>query len=273
MQSTVAGEFIKHESINNKTDLQKSYYIALLQLAIEKAQPKFGNLSLQGIGAAMVFKRRLKSLNSGKIDVMWAMTSVQRETEMLPIRIPIFKGLIGYRVMVIQDVKQQEFTHTTSTQQIKNMLAIQGKDWLDTDILRENNFKVHTSDWYDGLYKGVSKGMYDYFPRSILEPWAELKLYQHDNLVIENKHLLYYPSAMYYFVRKDNQFLAQKIEYGLTQAIKDGSFDDLLYNYPAHSNALSKSNINSRIVHRLRNPFLPKSAPLTDKRLWHSLQN
>lgn len=270
VESIIAADLIKHESVNNHRDQQKTYYVELLELAIEKSKPKFGEASLQAIGATMVYQRRLKSLNTGDIDVIWAMTSEQRESAMLPIRIPIFKGLIGLRVMVIQDVKQQELSHTTSTQQIKNMLALQGKDWLDTDILRANGFKVHTTDWYDSFYKGVSSGIFDYFPRSVLEPWAEMKVYRYNNLVVEAKHLLHYPAAMYYFVKNDNQALAQRIEYGLNQAIADGSFDKLLYNYPAHRDALSKSQINTRIVHKLTNPFLPKSTPLNDTRLWHS---
>lgn len=270
VESIIAADLIKHESTNNHRDQQKTYYVELLELAIEKSKPKFGEASLQGIGVTMVYQRRLKSINTGYVDVIWAMTSEQREAAMLPIRIPIFKGLIGYRVMVIQDVKQQELSHTTSTQQIKNMLALQGKDWLDTDILRANGFKVHTTDWYDSLYKGVSSGIFDYFPRSVLEPWAEMKVYRYNNLVVEAKHLLHYPAAMYYFVKKDNQALAQRIEYGLNQAIDDGSFDKLLYNYPAHREALSKSKLNTRIVHKLSNPYLPKSTPLTDTRLWHA---
>lgn len=270
VESIIAADLIKHESANNHRDQQKTYYIALLQLAIEKAQPKYGEAVLQAIGTNMVYKRRLKSLNSGDIDIMWALTSEQREMEMLPIRIPVFKGLSGFKVMVIQDVKQQELSHTTSTQQIKNMLALQGKDWLHTDILRANGFKVHTTDWYDSLYKGVSSGIFDYFPRPVLEPWEEMKTYRYNNLAVEAKQLLYYPAAMYYFVKKDNQALAQRIEYGLNQAIDDGSFDKLLYNYPAHREALSKSKLNTRIVHKLSNPYLPKSTPLTDTRLWHA---
>ena len=72
----------------------------------------------------MVYKRKLRSLNQGELDVIWAMTSEQREQELLPIRAPILKGLIGYRIMVIQDTKQQDLTHILSTQQIKAMVAI-----------------------------------------------------------------------------------------------------------------------------------------------------
>ena len=72
----------------------------------------------------MVYKRKLRSLNQGELDVIWAMTSKQRGQELLPIRVPIFKGLIGYRIMVIQDTKQQDLTHILSTQQIKAMVAI-----------------------------------------------------------------------------------------------------------------------------------------------------
>jgi hypothetical protein len=266
-----AVEVIKHVSSNSDHDEQKAYYIVLLQLAIEKAELKFGPAALQALGTSMVYQRKLKSLNDGELDVMWAMTSEQREQDALAVKIPILKGLIGYRVMVIQDTKQHILTHELSTQQIKNMVALQGSDWTDTDILRANGFRVETTDWHNSLYKGVSKGLYDYLPRSILEPWAEMRRFRFNNLVVENQHLLYYPAALYYFVQKDNQALAQRIEYGLTQALDDGSFDRLFYNYPAHQEALSKGKLNSRVVHTLANPFLPKSAALTDKRLWYQL--
>jgi hypothetical protein len=269
--SDAAVEVIKHVSSRSDRDQQKTYYVALLQLAIEKAEHKFGPATVQAFGTPMVYQRKLVSLNKGELDVMWAITSETREQELLPVMIPLFKGLIGYRVMVIQDTKQKEFSHVLSTQKIKNMVALQGLDWVDTDILRANGFKVETSDWYNSLYKGVSLGHYDYFPRSILEPWAEMRRYRFKNLVVENKHLLYYPAAMYFFVQKNNKALAERLEFGLNQAIDDGSFDQLLYNYPAHLKALSKGKLNTRIIHRLSNPFLPKTAPLTDKRLWHQL--
>jgi hypothetical protein len=266
-----SAQVIKHSSAIFERGQQTSYPVVLLQLAIEKSAPKFGPASLQSFGTHMVYQRKLLSVNKGELDVIWAMTSEQKEQDMLPIMIPIFKGLIGYRIMVIQAIKQQQLTHILSTQQIKNMVAIQGIDWTDTDILRANGFKVETSDWDSSLYKGVSKGYYDYFPRSMLEAWAEMRRYRFKNLVVENRHLLYYPTAMYFFVQKDNKSLAQRLEFGLNQAIDDGSFDQLLYSFPAHQDAFSKTNLNSRFVHKLSNPFLPQTAPLTDKRLWHKL--
>jgi hypothetical protein len=270
--SYAAVEVIKHVMSNSDRDQQKTYYVALLQLAIEKAKHKYGSASLQALDTSMVYQRKVKSLNKNELDVIWAVTSEQRELDLLPIMIPIFKGLIGYRIMVIQGSKQDTLTHLFSTQQIKTMVAIQGTDWADTGILRANGFKVHTSDWYNGFYRGVSKGFYDYLPKSILEPWAEMRRFQFKNLVVEKKHLLYYPSAMYFFVQKDNKALAQRLEYGLNQAVDDGSFDKLLYNYPAHQEALSKGKLSTRLIHKLSNPFLPKTAPLTDTRLWHRLQ-
>ena len=65
---------------------------------------------------------------------------------------------------------------------------------------------------------------------------------------------------MYYCIflfNKTTGSLAQRSEYVLNQAIVDGSFDTLLYNYPAHQEALSKAKLNNRIIHKLSNPFLP----------------
>jgi hypothetical protein len=264
-------EVIKHVNSIFDRDEQKTYYIALLQLAIKKAEHKFGLASLQAFGTPMVYQRKLKSLNDGELDVMWAVTSQQREEQSLPIRIPILKGLIGYRVMVIQQSMQQTLGHELHTQQIKEMVALQGADWTDTKILRSNGFRVETTSWLNGLYNGVSKGFYDYLPRSVLEPWVEMRRFHFENLVVEEKHLLYYPAALYYFVQKDNKALAQRLEYGLNQAIDDGSFDRLFYSYPVHQEALSKGKLNDRVVHQLSNPFLPKTVPLKDKRLWYQL--
>jgi hypothetical protein len=74
---------------------------------------------------------------------------------------------------------------------------------------------------------------------------------------------------MYLFVQKDNHFLAQRLEYGLNLAIDDGSFDTLFYTYPAHQEPFSKARLNSRVLHKLSNPFLLKTTQLADKRLWH----
>lgn len=43
-----------------------------------------------------------------EMDVVWTMTSEDRERNFFPIRIPIYKGLIGWRVGLIQELRREK---------------------------------------------------------------------------------------------------------------------------------------------------------------------
>jgi hypothetical protein len=73
-------------------DARGSYPIALLHLALEKSGTDY---QLVPSGQAMSQHRTLRQLGSNNgLDVVWTMTSPEREKELRPIRIPIDRGLI-----------------------------------------------------------------------------------------------------------------------------------------------------------------------------------
>jgi len=143
------------------------------------------------------------------------MTSVAHEQEALPIRIPLLKGLLGYRVMVVRRADEQKIAAIENLSELKALTAVQGFGWVDVQILEANHFKVEASAWYQSIYKSLAAGYYDYYPRSILEAWSELDQRPNPALVIDKKHLLYYPTAIYFFVNKNNGKLAERLSYGL----------------------------------------------------------
>ena len=89
--SYAAVEVIKYVSASLNRDQQKTYDVNLLELAIKKSLPKFGPATLKALGTFMVYQRKLKSLNDGELDVMWTMTSVQKDQEARAVMIPHFK--------------------------------------------------------------------------------------------------------------------------------------------------------------------------------------
>jgi membrane-bound lytic murein transglycosylase MltF len=89
-------------------------------------------------------------------------------------------------------------------------------------------------------------------------------------MVIDPYIALYYPTAVYFFVRKNDQQLHDAIESGLQIAIKDGSFDRLFYQY--FGDLITKAKLNKRQIFEINNPFLPKETPLADTRLWFNLK-
>jgi hypothetical protein len=81
--------------------------------------------------------------------------------------------------------------------------------------------------------------------------------------------VLQYPTAVYFFVNRQNTALAQAIEHGLNSAIKNGNFDKLFYQH--HNDAIQRSYLPNRTILPLHNAALPPNTPLQRKELWFSI--
>ena len=80
----------RHQALN---DPQQGYVTALLQMALARSGQAY---ALRRSELRMVQTRAMQEIAtaSGSVDVVWAMTSRERETQLLPVRIPIDRGLI-----------------------------------------------------------------------------------------------------------------------------------------------------------------------------------
>jgi len=249
----------------SETDTRDVYTTRLLAMALEKsggrfvARPAVGKM-LQGRALLMLQQRR-------GIDVAWAATSNEIEAKVHPVRIPIFKGLIGYRLLLIARGDAEKFSKIRKAEELKALVAGQGHDWIDTPILRANGYRVHSGSYYDAMFKMLAQHRFDYFPRSVLEIWAETEAHKDDGLMIEPHLMLRYPSAVYFFTSKENTALAQAIENGLEKMLRDGSFDKLFNEH--HAELLAKVGMEGRIVFDLENPELPPGTPVERPALWH----
>jgi ABC-type amino acid transport substrate-binding protein len=193
------------------------------------------------------------------------MTSATREEEMLPIRIPIDKGLIGWRLLLINKAQASKFTNVTSLDDLKKLIAGQGNDWPDVQIMRANGLNVYGTTNYLSLFSMLERQRLDYFPRSVGEIWTEIDHHQ-QRLMVEPSIVLRYPSAIYFFVRKGNTQLAADITSGLEKMIADGSFDKLFHDH--FGEMIAKANLKERRILDLTNPLLPARLPLERKNLW-----
>jgi len=201
--------------------------------------------------------RALKELaDGGDIDLNWSVTTSERETHLLPIRIPIYQGLIGWRTFLIHKDNQAKFAEVKSVEDLRAFIAVQRFDWPDYKILQANNLLVEGNISFEIMHKAVLTGLADYFPRSVLEIIREHKKHNIKDLVIEPSLLIKYPSAYYFFVHPKNIELAQTIESGFKKAIADGSFARLFARY--HGDSLQQLFIENRHVIELNNPLFPQ---------------
>ncbi len=194
------------------------------------------------------------------------MTSEAREQALRPIRIPIDKGLLGWRLFLIKKSNAASFTKVKTLDDLRKLQAGQGHDWPDTEILRHNGLNVQTNTSYEGLFRMLEAKRFDYFPRSVIEIWDEQNAFGLEDLEIEKGVILYYPTAFYFFVNKEDRTLARAIETGLNNAIQNGKFEKLFQQ--TYGDVLQRAHMRTRTRLQLANPLLPKATPLGRKELW-----
>jgi hypothetical protein len=240
-----------------------AYPFELLQLALSKAG---STDTLVQTPFRMMQDRALLeiSLDGGAADIMATMTSKEREARLLPVRIPITKGLIGWRIPVVTRERRQVFSKVSNLPALRRFQAVQGHDWPDAKILRHNGLPAHSVSSYESLFNTLASGRVDYLPLSLLEAGAAVK--GREGLVVDRHIALHYPAAIYYFVNPRNAALAETVRRGLEASIADGSFDKLFYRH--FGEAIAQARLAERTVIELENPYLPDSAPLDRKNLW-----
>jgi hypothetical protein len=198
-----AAETIFYPRPESDDDPRVEYPLRLLGLALQKSGVAF---DLWASKDRMVQGRAITEVvaRSGRVDIVWSMTSREREQLVLPIRIPIYKGLIGWRLPLVHRDQLNLFAGVKNLDGMRGFEAGQGHDWPDTDILRSNGLAVQTSPNYEGIFLKLKAKRFDYFPRSVAEIWAEADLHAGNGIVIDPWIALHYPAAFYFFVNKEN---------------------------------------------------------------------
>lgn len=112
---------VRYPGPEESVDPRGSYFTELLQLALDQSSDKYGAYQMKQISVPMYQERQLKSVESGLIDVMWTMTSKEREKIAKPVYIPLMKGLLGYRVFIINKKDKQKFLDISATEELRKV--------------------------------------------------------------------------------------------------------------------------------------------------------
>jgi hypothetical protein len=246
------------------------YFTTLLVMALEASKADNEVIDIIFSPRDYAQARWINMLQNDKSNfVIWTMTDKEREQQLRPIRIPLFKGLFGYRVLLIREPEQARFAQVKTVADLAKLLGGQGTHWPDTMILQANGLRLTTAETTESLFRMMNAKRFDYFPRGISEAWFELLQRKETNLAVEENILLYYPADIYFFVNKENEALAQRIEKGMETLIDNGKFDQFFYNHPRVSSGLER--LKNRHIIQLKNPYLPEETPVNNPRYWITL--
>lgn len=237
----------------------------LLQLALGKTA---SCISFEAYPEQLTTGRMVEQISSGKMDVFWAGMSPSLEEKLLPVRIPIFKGLIGHRILVIKQGNEEKFEQIKTLEDLKRLTAGLGQFWGDTAILESAGLPISKAANGVNLWSMLQENRFDYLPLAIHEPWSELAARKNLNLSVEPNILLIYPFAMYFYVNPKNTLLYEQIKAGMNIAIEDGSYDELLFNSNLMKEAIQLAKANTRRVIRIENKTMHPSTPIHIKQYW-----
>ncbi|OMH29430.1 ABC transporter substrate-binding protein [Motiliproteus sp. MSK22-1] len=247
-----------------------SYQIDLLKLALEHSEAEYRLVESELV---MTQSRMVAEIRSDRLSVGWMGTSRELEKNMIPIRIPLMRGLLGYRICIIHADNQPLFSAIRRLDDWRKISIGQGLGWADVGILKDAGFDVYEAT-YQSLFPMLENGRFDCFLRGINEANAEVAEWKgaNPNLTVEDNLLLVYPFAMFFFVSKNNPLLADQIEKGLEAAYADGSFMQYFNNHPSIRRILEDTHVASRRRFDIDNSSLSEETRLIPSVYWHDIE-
>jgi len=260
--SHAAGETILHQKMDRP---QESYMLGLVQLALGYSG---GQFQYQESTDAISKARLVEMVKEGSMSVMWTGASEAMEAQLIPVRIPAYKGLMGHRIFIIRKNDQARFNTVTSLEDLREIKMGQGRTWADTKILESANMHIIKTLKTEGLFWMLDGARFDAFPRGVHEPWTEVSSRPHLELTVEKNLVLKYMMPYYIYVTPGKHILAKQITQGLESAIADGTFDRYFFSDPQVKSALELSKLKDRRIYSIDNPNLPKSTPVNRPELW-----
>ncbi|WP_027330411.1 substrate-binding periplasmic protein [Marinimicrobium agarilyticum] len=246
--------------------LHRQYANALLEMTLTLSERRYGPYELVRQTGETVIKRQLLELENGdnlSVAISMPMPEWLEKTERVPL--PIMKGLASYRLFLARRKNVAAFNAIDNLDALKKLRIGQGPGWSTGKILEDGGFKVVYGGPYPTLLPMLNADRFDLLMRSVYEAAAELKRYQPDmpELAVVDGIALYTYLPMYFFVSKTQPVLAERIEYGLALAYKNGQLDELFNRY--FSGSLAMLNLENRRVFYLPNTNIDPSFYESDK--------
>lgn len=252
--------------VNDSSDPNGPYAVKMIQLALKHIDKKY-KLVVTKEPYSQV--KIMEEVTNGNLDLYWNSSNAEKESRFTPVRICLYKGLLGNRIFIINKNNQSKFDNIKTLEDLKTITIGQGKTWADTKILESNGLTVVKANKYESLFLMVDGGRFDAFSRGVHEPFGELDSHANlKDLTVEKHLMLVYRMPFYLFAAKDNKALAKDLEAGLNAAIADGSFDQVFFGDPAVQDVMAKADMKNRRSFFLDNPTLSKETPLDRKELW-----
>ncbi|WP_435328208.1 hypothetical protein [Vibrio hannami] len=268
-QSVKAVDIIRFESGQYDSDQRLRYKKEVLTLAMERTKDTYGPYEIRTNAPRMNSLRAIQELETGElINVFIALTNEDWEKRTIPIRIPVRRGILNYRLLLIHKDSLPYFTNIETVDELKALNVGLRRSWMTWRVLNHLGFTIVSSSHYDSLISMLQHQRFHYIPRGINEIYDELNRHKttRSNLMVAPNIALYIPAPAYIFVSHNEPRLAKRLSLGMTELVEDGSLEQLFNEY--YGDLIKRANLQQRVIIDVGNHLLPDTVPLNESKLW-----
>lgn len=265
-----AGVELRIPNPRSAFDISHDYYTNLITKAFKKGSSEHSAPRLIQT-FPMQQGRAFNELKRGEnIDLFWMGTDRYKERQLTAVKIPLERGLMGFRRFIIHRDNQALFDSLSSLEELSQLTACQGTHWPDRKILEHAGLRVEASPVYEHHFDKLSAKRCDYFPRGFHEGIAEIEQRKHlyPDLMLYEKIVLYYPFTVYAFFSEKYKALAKQLEDGLHQMIADGSFEQHMSEHPLTAHVFPLSQWQDSLILHIENPDISKEQIKQQTKFW-----
>ena len=238
-------------------DARHAYKFELIKRILEVTQAEFGAYELAPFAEEPSAKRQSLLISEGKIlNLLWASPgTVIARAEVITIPVDILRGLLGYRICLINP---NNFPDSEKLLSINQLQIAQGLNWADIDIYQHNGISPIQAPTFEALFDMLAAKRYQCLPLGadeVMYTWRNQQS-KFPFLVVEPHILIYYDYPIYLHISKQFPELARRVAAGLKQLQLSGEFDRLFTQY--HAQDLAQLQLNQRRIFCLKSPYLPE---------------
>ncbi|MGJ8692409.1 MAG: hypothetical protein ACSHW0_07995 [Thalassotalea sp.] len=253
-------------------DKRSAHKNEVIKRSLELTIPEYGPYEFRRLDINMNRHRALPVVIKGEISNIYiSAASDEWNKKTLAIKIPIRRGLLNYRLLLIHKADLALFSQVETLADLKQLTAGVRNGWVTTEVFKYTGMELVATQNFNGLFSLLNAHRFNYIPRAIYEVFDELAARQHliPNVVIEPRLVLHLPMPTYVYISPTYPRIAQRIEKGLTMMLDNGELDQILRKY--YADDIKRADLKNRKVINIDNPYYTDKALLADQALWYQM--
>ena len=244
----------------NKTASRQTYEREVLEAVLTATEAVYGAWTLKEDKTDYPAAEDEASVFRKGFDIFGTVAGNQKlaSEQKILVPLPLMKGLLGHRVLIIRTEDKAKFAAITKADDLQALKLGIPATWADAELFRQNGYAVVEKGSFDELFERLLKKEFDYVSfgaNEVAGVFAE-RAASSGKLMIDNSLLVYYPFPLVFYVNPQKPALARRVTAGLQKISANGVLDGIFNRY--YGKALAELNIDKRTRITLENSILPK---------------